>query len=206
MAEGAAAVAAPDVAEAPAPSPETAAPAGEDAGSSSTAPVATATEVKPSPPENLDLREKLKSYTEVVGQDAARGALNNALKVLQRLQQDPTNTKMHEMRRDVLVRLVGEELLFAFVAAAFKDDARPEVFAWQAGSEDAIMQLNSAVHEVQRAADLCLDPETVSFAEVSKLVQEGRTLPGIQEVNDSVFDPKPAKASSLDRPKKPWEK
>merc|ERR1712217_625356 len=112
------------------------------------------------------------------------------------------------MRLDVLQRICGEELLFSFSAAGF--EAREAVeggaaasLVWRVGAKE---ELAKAVYEVQRAADLCIDPASVSFAQVSDMVQNGRTLPGIEDVNDKVVEPKAAKASDRDRPKKPWEK
>jgi len=78
-------------------------------------------------------------------------------------------------------------------------------FVWS-GDEAAALVLPVAFHEVQRAADLCIDPATVSFAQVSELVRQNRSLPGIEEINDGVAEPVPPKDSSMERPKKPWEK
>ena len=65
--------------------------------------------------------------------------------------------------------------------------------------------------------DLCLDPSSMSFEQVSEMVAKGlggrngslaagRCLPGILEVDDKVATPQAAKASAVERPKKPWEK
>mmetsp|Transcript_10260 Transcript_10260/g.20602 ORF Transcript_10260/g.20602 Transcript_10260/m.20602 type:complete len:200 (+) Transcript_10260:1-600(+) len=160
-------------------------------------------------PEDLELRRLLAEFTEKRGRDTAKGELNNAAKILTRLNEDSSNTKLHEMRRDLLERIVGEELFFAFEAAGFAErpaqDSAPSIFAWS-GDEAAHQVLPAVSSEVQRAADLCLDPDSVSFAQVSELVRQNRTLPGIEDVNDTVATPVPPKDSSMDRPKKPWEK
>mmetsp|Transcript_63304 Transcript_63304/g.182054 ORF Transcript_63304/g.182054 Transcript_63304/m.182054 type:complete len:228 (-) Transcript_63304:94-777(-) len=174
------------------------------------------------PPEDLKLRELLQVFTEAREAEAARKDLVNAGKILRRLSEDTSNTKLHVMRRDVLVRMVGEPLLFAFEAAGFvsqdvggaetpTDEASPDApaavpaFRWS-NTEESASALARALHEVQRAGDLLLDPDTVSFAQVSELVQQNRTLPGIEDVNDAVPTPLPPKDSSMDRPRKPWEK
>eukprot|EP00931_Biecheleriopsis_adriatica_P069553 TRINITY_DN43385_c0_g1_i1.p1 TRINITY_DN43385_c0_g1~~TRINITY_DN43385_c0_g1_i1.p1 ORF type:complete len:212 (-),score=72.08 TRINITY_DN43385_c0_g1_i1:5-598(-) len=158
------------------------------------------------PPEDLELRKQLEELSKQRGQ-AAGQELGNAAKILSRLAQDSGNAKLHEMRRDVLERTVGEGLFFAFEAAGFTEKqgaSGAQVFGWR--GLEAAEQLKVVVHEVQRAADQLLDPDTVTFAQVSELVQNGRTLPGIKDVNDKVDKPVPPKASELTRPKKPWEK
>merc|ERR1712137_1338726 len=62
------------------------------------------------------------------------------------------------------------------------------------------------VREVQRAVDLSVDPEKITFAEVTQLVSEGRSLPGIATVDDQVRTPVAPKESSTERPLKPWER
>lgn len=161
------------------------------------------------PPEDLELRRRLADLSEALGRETARRSLDNASKILGRLKEEPGNAKLHEMRRDILERAVGEELFFAFEAAGFAE--RPvqagaaAAFVWS-GDEAAARVLPAAFREVQRAADLCIDPATVSFAQVSELVQQNRTLPGIEEINDAVAEPVPPKESTLERPKKPWER
>lgn len=171
-------------------------------------------EPKPVVKEDLEFRAKLEQFTESRGRDVARAALTNATKIMQRLSQDVLNKKLHEMRRDVLERVVGQALFFAFEAAGFDERTEQEgsaaAFVWpskqmQSGNE-AVEQLKTALYEVQRAADLCLDPDQVSFAEVSELVQHGRTLPGIQQIDDKVSVPIAPKDSEVSRPRKPWEK
>eukprot|EP00930_Biecheleria_cincta_P031599 TRINITY_DN21936_c0_g1_i1.p1 TRINITY_DN21936_c0_g1~~TRINITY_DN21936_c0_g1_i1.p1 ORF type:complete len:214 (+),score=53.55 TRINITY_DN21936_c0_g1_i1:29-643(+) len=158
--------------------------------------------------EEKELRKKLEAYTEARGKEVARRELGNALKILGRLEQDPGNSKLHEMRKDVLERTVGEGLYVAFEAAGFEQRPASEtsdaVFTWRGG--DAADHLKTTVFELQRASDMCLDPDTVSFIQVSEIVQSGRQLPGIQEVDDKVREPLTAKESALPRPKKPWER
>mmetsp|Transcript_66356 Transcript_66356/g.185508 ORF Transcript_66356/g.185508 Transcript_66356/m.185508 type:complete len:222 (-) Transcript_66356:165-830(-) len=169
------------------------------------------------PPEDLELRKSLEEFSQGREAEIARKDLVNAAKILRRLSEDTTNTKLHEMRVDVLVRMVGEPLLFVFEAAGFErreggaegaGDEAPAVvpaFRW-ANDEAASASLARALYEVQRAGDLLLDPDTVSFSQVSELVQQNRTLPGIEEVNDQVPVPVTPTESGMDRPKKPWEK
>eukprot|EP00933_Yihiella_yeosuensis_P018430 TRINITY_DN15127_c0_g2_i3.p1 TRINITY_DN15127_c0_g2~~TRINITY_DN15127_c0_g2_i3.p1 ORF type:complete len:245 (+),score=78.53 TRINITY_DN15127_c0_g2_i3:54-737(+) len=161
------------------------------------------------PKEDLELRKSLEDLTEARGKDRIKGELENLLKIMRRLAQDVLNPKLHEMRRDVLERIAGEHLFFVFEAAAFEERPAKETsaaaFVWKSGP-DATERLKTTIHEVQRAADLCLDPDTVTFAQVSELVQENRTLPGIQDVNDKVESPVAPKDSAMTRPKKPWEK
>merc|ERR1740117_436908 len=103
------------------------------------------------------------------------------------------------MRQDVLERAVGQDLFCVFEAAGF--ERRDSVLAWQGKAfED---KLKSTIYEAQRSADLCLDPDSVTFAQVSELIQAGRTLPGIAEVNDKVEVSQAPKSSELARPKKP---
>lgn len=158
-------------------------------------------------PENLELRANLETFRGDHDPSAARLQLGNAVKVLGRLKQEPENTKLHEMRRDLLDKIVGEPLFCIFLAAGFED--RGAVMSWRGRSPEdapeALQSLGAAFAEAQRASDLSLDPESVTFAQVSELVQQGRTLPGIQTVSDGVSEPVAAKDSSMDRPKKPWE-
>lgn len=161
------------------------------------------------PAENLELRSKLETFSEERGRTGARQELGNCVKVLGRLKQEPKNAKLHSMRRDVLEKIVGEPLFCVFFAAGFEDQG--EVLSWRgqredASSEEAFQLLQAAFAEAQRACDLCLDPDSVTFAQVSELVQEGRTLPGIQKVDDMAETPAAPKVSTMDRPKKPWEK
>lgn len=165
-------------------------------------------EERPPPPEDLALREKLVAFTEAQGKSTARAGYNNVLKILRRLQQDPKNAKLHEMRQDVLERALGKDLFFALEAAGFSareaQAATAAAFAWQ--PEGGEGSLASTLHEVQRAADLCLDPDNVSFAEVSEMVAQGRTLPGIADINDKVEEPLQPTSSKIERPRKPWER
>lgn len=154
------------------------------------------------PPEDLELRAVLDPLREKLGRDVARGRFGNAVKILSRLRDALDNVKLHEMRQDVLVRAVGEELFCVFEAAGFQ--RREAVLAWQ--GQDFEEKLKSTIHEAQRSADLCLDPDTVTFAQVSELIQAGRTLPGIAEINDKVETNQAPKPSDLARPKKPWER
>lgn len=158
--------------------------------------------------EDLEVRHKLDSFRAERRKETARQELGNAVKILQRLRQDHSNIKLHEMRRDVLEQLVGKDLLFAFYAAGFEErsaeDPSTAAFVWQPGQASEAA-LDTTFQEAQRAADLCLDPNAVSFAEVSELVQQCRTLPGIEDVDDAVRSPVPPKESSLSRPKKPWQ-
>lgn len=159
-------------------------------------------------PEDLELRAALDNFREENEPSAARLQLGNAVKVLGRLKQEPENMKLHEMRRDLLEKIVGEPLFCIFLAAGFED--RGAVMSWRGRSPEdapeALQSLGAAFAEAQRASDLSLDPEAVTFAQVSELVSQGRTLPGIQTVNDGVSEPVPARDSTMDRPKKPWEK
>jgi len=179
-----------------------------------------ATAVQPeNPPEDLELRGRLEAFTKEKGVSSAMNPLSSTAKILRRLQEEPANTKLHSMRRDVIERAIGEELLFSFEAAGFTEQERVAPAAetgepgavsmslvWRATEPEALERLRVVVYEVQRAADLCLDPDTVSFAQVSELVQAGRTLPGIEDVDDTVPQPRPPKSGESERPKKPWEK
>mmetsp|Transcript_82587 Transcript_82587/g.130092 ORF Transcript_82587/g.130092 Transcript_82587/m.130092 type:complete len:241 (+) Transcript_82587:70-792(+) len=165
-------------------------------------------EEAPAPPEDLELREKLVSAKKGFSNEEANKTLTNVVKVLRRLKEEPSNTKFHEMRLDVLHRICGEEFIFCFEAAGFQsrgpaENSAPATLAWR---RSFTQELESTLHEVQRAADLCLDPATLSFPQVSDMVQKGRTLPGIEDVNDKVVTAKAPKASDRQRPKKPWEK
>mmetsp|Transcript_55267 Transcript_55267/g.140135 ORF Transcript_55267/g.140135 Transcript_55267/m.140135 type:complete len:215 (+) Transcript_55267:68-712(+) len=156
------------------------------------------------PPEDLELREQLDAFTKARGHPAALTELGNAAKILRRLSQDTSNAKLHEMRCDVLDRMVGEALFFAFLSAGFEEQSlvpTGSALRWRGDTE----RLQIVLHEVQRAGDLCLDPDCVSFATVTELVKQNRTLPGIENVDDKVATPVPAKDSSMERPKKPWE-
>mmetsp|Transcript_56837 Transcript_56837/g.144079 ORF Transcript_56837/g.144079 Transcript_56837/m.144079 type:complete len:209 (-) Transcript_56837:41-667(-) len=159
------------------------------------------------PPEDLELRARLEAFSKEKGLETARRDLRNAAKVLRRLFQEPGNKKLHEMRRDVLDRMVGEHLFFAFVAAGFEEGAvgKTQVLSWR-GEEAAGEALRIALHEVQRAGDFAVDLDTLSFAQVAELVQQYPTLPGTEDVNDKVAEPVPAKESTIERPRKPWEK
>eukprot|EP00747_Dinoflagellata_sp_TGD_P168668 gnl/TRDRNA2_/TRDRNA2_195621_c0_seq1.p1 gnl/TRDRNA2_/TRDRNA2_195621_c0~~gnl/TRDRNA2_/TRDRNA2_195621_c0_seq1.p1 ORF type:complete len:242 (-),score=58.47 gnl/TRDRNA2_/TRDRNA2_195621_c0_seq1:42-728(-) len=164
------------------------------------------------PAEDLELRQKLSEFTTSHGgPKEACPTLVNALKILQKLKKEPSNVKLHAMRRDLLERIIGEDLFFALKAAGFQErpaqDGTAASFQWAWRVDgSAIRVLHTAVYEVQRAVDACLDPATVSFAQVSELVQQGRTLPGIADIDDSVDTPIEAKAPAMNRPKKPWEK
>ncbi|CAK0800444.1 unnamed protein product, partial [Prorocentrum cordatum] len=143
-------------------------------------------------PEDLDLRKRLEDVSQAMGKDAARGLLGNAVKVLQRLAKDQANPKLHEMRKEVLERIVGESLFFVFEAAGFEerpagDGGAPAAFVWR-GGEEAASAVRVALAESQRAADLCLDPDAVTFTQVSELVGAGRALPGIEDVDDKALD------------------
>eukprot|EP00442_Polarella_glacialis_P029219 CAMPEP_0115059748 /NCGR_PEP_ID=MMETSP0227-20121206/7087_1 /TAXON_ID=89957 /ORGANISM="Polarella glacialis, Strain CCMP 1383" /LENGTH=214 /DNA_ID=CAMNT_0002444899 /DNA_START=116 /DNA_END=760 /DNA_ORIENTATION=- len=160
-----------------------------------------------SEPKDLELRTRLEEVMEARGKGVMTQELKNATTILGRLMQDMSNTKLHEMRRDVLLRTVGEDLLFVFESAGFREGQRKEggaSFLWH-GSDTPLL-LRVAVHEVQRASDSCLDADAVSFADVSDMVQSGRTLPGIQDVDDAVREALPPKDSDMSLPKKPWEK
>ena len=69
----------------------------------------------------------------------------------------------------------------------------------------ATESLKDSLQEVQKAADLALDPESMTFQQVSEMVAQGRSLPGILEVDDKVRKPLEPKESQVSRPKKPWE-
>eukprot|EP00928_Gymnodinium_smaydae_P053602 TRINITY_DN37554_c0_g1_i1.p1 TRINITY_DN37554_c0_g1~~TRINITY_DN37554_c0_g1_i1.p1 ORF type:complete len:192 (+),score=63.32 TRINITY_DN37554_c0_g1_i1:85-660(+) len=167
-------------------------------------------EPAPPPPEDLELRSLLAAIVETEGREAAQRELGNAVKILRRLSDEPENAKLHEMRIDVLERAVGTGFIIAFRHAAFEErpasEAGAAAMVWQRDQADARDCLRRALHETQRAADLLLDPEAITFAEVSQLVSEGRTLPGIEDVDDKVLEPVVASTSTLQRPKKPWEK
>ena len=157
-------------------------------------------------PEDLELRKRLDAFTEEHGKDAVRQELGNAAKILRRLSEDIFNMKLHAMRREVLERTVGETLFFAFEEAGFQERPGESGAVLQWCGPDGAERLKVVLHEVQRAADLCLDPSTMSFEQVSQMVAKGRFLPGILEVNDKVEKPLAAKESQVARPKKPWEK
>eukprot|EP00913_Durusdinium_trenchii_P003748 g3470.t1 len=153
--------------------------------------------------EDLELRKRLEAFTAEKG---AETELGNASKILRRLSEDILNVKLHAMRREVLERTVGESLFFTFEEAGFQDwparDCSTEtgqVLRW--AGPDCSERLKEVLHEVQRAADLCLDPDTMSFDQVSEMVSKGRTLPGILQIDDKVEKPLPAKDSALERPK-----
>mmetsp|Transcript_17727 Transcript_17727/g.26775 ORF Transcript_17727/g.26775 Transcript_17727/m.26775 type:complete len:196 (+) Transcript_17727:121-708(+) len=153
------------------------------------------------PPEDLELRKKLQDFIESHEKASARQELTNCGKILQKLIQDFWNEKLHEMRCDILERMVGKDLFFVFDAANFEETQIPSM-RWRGEMEP----LKSTFHEVQRAADSLLDPDSVSFAQVTELVKQNRILPGIEDVDDKVEKPVAPKESSLERPKKPWEK
>ncbi|CAL1163974.1 unnamed protein product [Cladocopium goreaui] len=177
--------------------------------------VAAESSTAPEVPEDLELRKRLDAFTEEHGKDSVRQELGNAAKILQRLSEDIFNVKLHAMRREVLERTVGESLFFTFEEAGFQERKGENGAVLQWVGPDGAQRLKAVLHEVQRAAaeyplsgaeDLCLDPSTMSFEQVSQMVAKGRFLPGILEVNDKVEEPVAAKESQLERPKKPWEK
>eukprot|EP00927_Polykrikos_kofoidii_P061648 TRINITY_DN56484_c0_g1_i1.p1 TRINITY_DN56484_c0_g1~~TRINITY_DN56484_c0_g1_i1.p1 ORF type:complete len:209 (+),score=42.15 TRINITY_DN56484_c0_g1_i1:43-627(+) len=166
-----------------------------------------------SPLEDIELRRRLTEFSDARGQEDARKELGNALKILKRLFEDPENVKLHEMRRDVLLRVVGEDLLFAFESAGFEEKSAQDdkgvtaSFVWKRQNCEAVCDaLRCTITELQRAADLLLDPESICFQEVSQLVSQGRTLPGIAQVDSTVVASGPAAASTMERPRKPWER
>merc|ERR1719461_235057 len=97
------------------------------------------TEDSAKPPEDLKLRQRLEELRQERGQDPVRNSLINASKILGRLKEDPLNTKLRVMRRDVLERTCGEELFFAFEVAGCEVRAPEEgtvaAYAWPGGDE-----------------------------------------------------------------------
>ena len=132
--------------------------------------------------------------------------LANAAKILRKLSQDMSNAKLYAMRRDVLERAIGEGLFFVFEAAGFEERQAESGAVLQWCGPEAKESLESTLQEVQKAADLALDPEALTFQQVSEMVAQNRTLPGIVEVDDKVTKPLEPKESQVSRPKKPWEK
>ncbi|CAE8727758.1 unnamed protein product, partial [Polarella glacialis] len=101
-----------------------------------------------SEPKDLELRTRLEEVMEARGKGVMTQELKNATTILGRLMQDMSNTKLHEMRRDVLLRTVGEDLLFVFESAGFREGQRKEggaSFVWH-GSDTPLL-LRVAVHE-----------------------------------------------------------
>ena len=132
--------------------------------------------------------------------------LTNAAKILRKLSEDTSNIKLYSMRRDVLERAVGVGLFFVFEAAGFEERASETGAVLQWRGPEAKECLVDSLQQVQKAADLALDPEALTFQQVSEMVSQNRSLPGILEVDDKVTKPLEPKESQITRPKKPWEK
>ncbi|CAE7703793.1 unnamed protein product [Symbiodinium necroappetens] len=156
--------------------------------------------------EQAATRAKLRQLKAEADGGPKQQELANAAKILRKLSEDTSNVKLYSMRRDVLERAVGVDLLFVFEAAGFeeRESETGAVLQWR-GPEDTT-SLQGSLQEVQKAADLALDPESMTFQQVSEMVAQGRTLPGILEVDDKVTKPLEPKESQVSRPKKPWEK
>ena len=150
-------------------------------------------------------RAKLRQLKKEADGGPKQQELANAAKILRKLSEDTSNMKLYSMRRDVLERAVGVELLFVFEAAGFEERQSETGAVLQWRGPAATESLKDSLQEVQKAADLALDPESMTFQQVSEMVAQGRSLPGILEVDDKVRKPLEPKESQVSRPKKPWE-
>eukprot|EP00439_Symbiodinium_sp_Y106_P065274 s2324_g10.t1 len=142
-------------------------------------------------------RAKLRQLKKEADGGPKQQELANAAKILRKLSEDTSNMKLYSMRRDVLERAVGVELLFVFEAAGFEERQSETGAVLQWRGPAATESLKDSLQEVQKAADLALDPESMTFQQVSEMVAQGRSLPGILEVDDKVRKPLEPKESQV---------
>ncbi|CAE7885026.1 unnamed protein product [Symbiodinium microadriaticum] len=123
--------------------------------------------------EQAATRAKLRQLKAEADGGPKQQELANAAKILRKLSEDTSNVKLYSMRRDVLERAVGVDLLFVFEAAGFEERESETGAVLQWRGPEATTSLQGSLQEVQKAADLALDPESMTFQQVSEMVAQG---------------------------------